>query len=738
MNIAKLIFIIFTVSIARGLGAQTSELDKAPIEELIVTLNRTIFIPGEELKVGIRSVNDLGSFQISKVAYIELLSPTNEPVFQKKVSLENHLGNCAIYLPSYLNTGNYTLVVYTQWMRNFGVGSIVQRQISLMNPFKKLPSSLLQKKISTDSLYLDLFPEGGVFVDSKNQNVGFKILNELGQIVPSSIQITDDESNLILDIDSKKGYGHFTMAPAKDKEYVVTIIDSNENIHLSRFNIVKVVDHYTDLIINDNYFEIEVVAPITNYKLLIKNKNQVINEVSLETSSYKFLKRDLPKGLLTFIIQDDKGGVVYKRTAFNEPLKKIIELSLNKKVFIQREKITLSLNSDLPFNGSLVIKKIQPVTNSENSISSYYLGSANSTIPLNWPENKVETDLFFFLDNQKVWSAEPDKFHLPDFRGELIEGSIKDLKGSPVANHKFYVSTGSETFNLYSNHTDDHGIFRFSIPYSTGANKLVFSDIKNYIIELQQSFLNEYDFIKQEQLFADSENLKDWLIKKSQQVQVKNLYLKQDKIENEEFEGLFKDQYKETYLLDNFTRFSTMEDHIIEYVSLVELRRENNKTEFFIRNLRNRNGIVNNVLITLNGVVCTIDQIFSFDPLKIEKIEVYTSQIQLGGEEFTGAINFLTYKDADTNNDLFNNAAVINHIGVEVIETHSNSLEQKPKIPDMRVQLGWEPHLSISSGKTILNYICSDIPGLYEIILSATNEDSYIYERIEFEILANK
>ena len=202
--------------------------------------------------------------------------------------------------------------------------------------------------------------------------------------------------------------------------------------------------------------------------------------------------------------------------------------------------------------------------------------------------------------------------------------------------------------------------------------------------------------------------------------------------------GLFNERAKEIYLLDDFTRFPTMEDHIIEYVSLVELRRDNNKKEFFIRNLRNRNGNINNVLVTLNGVVCTIDQIFNYDPLKIEKIEVYSSQFQLGKQEFTGAVNFLTYKDNLIPNGLFSNSAIIDHMPVENDNFVYEKAASDGKTPDMRVQLAWEPSLNIDQKGASLTYETSDVSGKYEIILSGITGDGYVYERQEIEVVSDQ
>ncbi|MEQ8243851.1 hypothetical protein [Fulvivirga sp.] len=734
MNIAKLILIIFTISITRGLGAQTIELDKVPVEELILTLNRTFFIPGEELKVGIRSVNDLGSFQISKVAYIELISPENKPVIQQKVAIVNGLCNATLYLPSYLNSGNYTLIGYTNWMKNVGMSTITQRQVSLVNPFKEIPNSLIQNKQNSDSLHLQLFPEGQYFTDEQKQIIGFTITNKLGQLVPATVQIRDNESNLILDVNSETGFGQFSMTPKKSAEYVVTLIDKNEKIHLSRFNTNKAINKVAQMSIHDKYFELSELSTDKNLELLIFNKLKEIEKIKIEKSSYRFAKEDLPKGRLTFLIVDNEANVLFKRTVFNDPVKYQANLALNKKVFAQREEIELTIKSDVLLSASLVINKVPPIKSSENQVKNCFFGSVDPSLPIDWPSKSIDPNLLLIINEHKIYGSSSSNLQLPDFRGELISGLLKDVSGQPVVNHQFYLATQGEQYNLYSTRTDGDGTFKLSIPNHKSGGRLIFSGIKDYKVELEQPFLGKYDFIVTSPLVINNEDLEQWLLPKAKEVQIKNLYTTQTKVEKE-IQGLFYGQPKQIYLLDDFTRFPTVEDHIIEYVSLVELRRENDKKEFFIRNMDNRIGTANKVLITIDGIVCTIDQIFNYDPLKIEKIEVYASQFQLGEQEFRGALNFLTYKESFIPSGLFNNSTIIEHMAVKSSALLNQKMDVNPKTPDMRVQLAWEPDIRISSIDSTLTFQTSDIPGKYEIILTGVNKDGYVYELLEFEVI---
>ena len=86
---------------------------------------------------------------LSKVAYVELIDELGTPVFQTKISLQKGSGHGDLFIPSTFSSGNYTLIVYTRWMRNFTKDSFFQNQITIINPFRisATTSSNSNKKI---------------------------------------------------------------------------------------------------------------------------------------------------------------------------------------------------------------------------------------------------------------------------------------------------------------------------------------------------------------------------------------------------------------------------------------------------------------------------------------------------------------------------------------------------------------------------------------------------------------
>src|SRR5687768_14066520 len=109
-------------------------------EKLYVHLDSKCYLTGETIWFKIYYVDGMlhRPLDISKVAYVEVLDKNNLAVAQTKVSLKNGEGAGSLFLPASINSGNFTLRAYTNWMRNFKPDYYFHTDISIVNSFKKL------------------------------------------------------------------------------------------------------------------------------------------------------------------------------------------------------------------------------------------------------------------------------------------------------------------------------------------------------------------------------------------------------------------------------------------------------------------------------------------------------------------------------------------------------------------------------------------------------------------------
>ena len=106
-----------------------------PAEEIRVHLSQTCLFPGEVMAFKIYCTNELfPALEISRLAFIELVSDRNASVLRKKILLEEGTGGGEFVLPDDMPTGIYTVVTYTNWLKNFGEDFFDRQHIMILNP----------------------------------------------------------------------------------------------------------------------------------------------------------------------------------------------------------------------------------------------------------------------------------------------------------------------------------------------------------------------------------------------------------------------------------------------------------------------------------------------------------------------------------------------------------------------------------------------------------------------------
>lgn len=126
-------------------GSKIPELESSqwPKESVFLHINASLFMPGEQLLYSfyLRESESLKPSLLSKIGYVELVNSGHNSVFKHKLKLVNGISQGDFLIPNNLASGNYKLVGYTNWMRNFGVASFFIADISIVNPYKALTTN---------------------------------------------------------------------------------------------------------------------------------------------------------------------------------------------------------------------------------------------------------------------------------------------------------------------------------------------------------------------------------------------------------------------------------------------------------------------------------------------------------------------------------------------------------------------------------------------------------------------
>jgi hypothetical protein len=76
--------------------------------------------------------------EISNMAFFELVGSENSSIIRKKILLKNGMGKGDFEIPDNIPTGLYYVLVYTNWMKNFGEGSFFRKEFVIVNPNRSI------------------------------------------------------------------------------------------------------------------------------------------------------------------------------------------------------------------------------------------------------------------------------------------------------------------------------------------------------------------------------------------------------------------------------------------------------------------------------------------------------------------------------------------------------------------------------------------------------------------------
>jgi hypothetical protein len=111
-----------------------------PKEKITTHLSENCLFPGETLwlKIYVSNLDDLPAKQISRLAFVEFVDNQNTTLIRKKVILNEGIGNCSVTIPEDISTGICHVMVYTNWLKNFGEKSYSNSKVLVFNPQSEL------------------------------------------------------------------------------------------------------------------------------------------------------------------------------------------------------------------------------------------------------------------------------------------------------------------------------------------------------------------------------------------------------------------------------------------------------------------------------------------------------------------------------------------------------------------------------------------------------------------------
>jgi hypothetical protein len=337
----------------------------------------------------------------------------------------------------------------------------------------------------------------------------------------------------------------------------------------------------------------------------------------------------------------------------------------------------------------------------------------------------------------------------PERRGQIITGRLTDTRtGVPAPGIITFLSVPGIQFEFASALTDSAGKFLFDIKdfYGAGGILVQTNTPKDsiYKIEIFNPYSELYNKARLP-VFSLAEPQQKTFLEHSIGMQVQNVYSADSlnrfippALDSMRFYG--RPEY--AYKLDDYTRFTTMEEVLREYVREINVNRLHGHLHVVMLNEPDRQFFDdNNTLVMLDGIPVPDDRIFSYDPLKAAKLEIVPRQYVAGPSVFSGIASFTTYKGDYTGLEMDRRSLLIDYDGLQLQREFYSPLyeterQAASRLPDFRNLLYWSPGIHMDGqGKKELSFYTSDVPGKYLVVLQGLTADGRAgVKYLDFEV----
>lgn len=417
-------------------------------------------------------------------------------------------------------------------------------------------------------------------------------------------------------------------------------------------------------------------------------------------------------------IIDHESKAVSKKSATQEKLtfqSDKIDLTTDKKTYANREKVTLRLNSktneNIKGSFSVSIRKIDSLPLHEELTAVTYSSS----------------EVFKNKENQKKST------YFPELRGELISGKIISKNNASDINNKFIaLSLPGKNFDLKVAKTNSEGKFHFILDRYPSTRKAILQVLEekrnDYSVVLESDKNSDFSKLETTEAFAITPKMKGAIEERSVANQIENnFYLnKKDSLYTDPKTNVFFHGLEKNYILDDYNRFASLDEYIIELFSEMYTTRKNKITSIHVRDYQSKGETFGEPLVFIDGILLqNHEELFSYDMQNFYKLGLINKSYVYGPKLFDGLINFVT----KTNNyEVKATGDFIQHVELQR-PLHKKSYFQpnytaskSDRIPDFRHQILWEPELKMEGSETSIDFYTSDVKGTFSITLEGFTE----------------
>lgn len=294
--------------------------------------------------------------------------------------------------------------------------------------------------------------------------------------------------------------------------------------------------------------------------------------------------------------------------------------------------------------------------------------------------------------SSKVYASLVQKSLLPELFGHIVESKVPNADTTLT----YFLSLHGSQSALFTDRADEKGQILFDAGGLSHWDRLIIQLEDGAVMEgleivspvISTKFSPSFQFPTLSIEPTDLEFLN--LLQKASAIEA--YYL--ENYEQDSLEVVTGFVADHTFLLDDYTRFETVETVVREYVPSVFVRTQDKKKVFRLVNEAVKSVFETNPLILIDAMpVFDSDLLTSFNPKFLSKLEVLNREFYLNDRTYPGVLSFTSYENNFGLYPLAPSARFFDYFGLQPKIELDKAQFSKPilpgKFPDYRTVLFW-------------------------------------------------
>lgn len=334
----------------------------------------------------------------------------------------------------------------------------------------------------------------------------------------------------------------------------------------------------------------------------------------------------------------------------------------------------------------------------------------------------------------------------PEINGQLLKGKVWRKDGQPLANAQLFITIPGKNPRLYAIESDKDGNIDLEIPLLNGNVDLIIQplpkDSAAKIVVYSPFFEHSMEKkILLEEVRIDADLMAD-IRQRHKSLQVQEAYYSDSTLARLNAQAmdstLFFAKADERFNLDDYTRFTTMEEVFREYVSTVMVRKHEDGFHLLVldKGLITPKFFDADPFLMLDGVpLFNFKKFFKFDPFKVKKGAVVAHRYFYNHLKADGILSLQTYNGDLDGYPLEPYVTVHSFNGIQVPRIpFSPQQVLSPNLPDQRCLIYYAPEVSLNKGLATVEFYTSDVPGTYKIGVQNLNKRKPMNTTLEIKV----